>query len=335
MSRPRLVALLVAVALMLLVIAGMVISGGVIGRGWLCGFVLVAMVPIGSLALLLVHGISGGRWGHDLAPVLIPAARSLPLLLLAFLPVIVFRPAIYRWQALDLPPDVLNWYLNPLFFDLRTVLALAAWSALAWSGAWVKPLSAALGLAAHLVLMSLIPADWVLTLPPGSTSAGFGLGFGIEQMAAALAFAAVARPVGDPRADRDLAGLIVTTLLGTMYFIYMQFIVIWYGNVPSKVHWYAARATEWWPRLAFLAFLIGAALPFLALLSPLVRGRPGALRVVGGFVLCGVALHIAWLTGPAFGAAALVPGAVAALAIGLALAALATPPATIAKEAAQ
>ena len=49
-----------AAGLALLVIA--LIAGPAAGRGWLCAFVLVSMVPIGALALLLVHGISGGRW---------------------------------------------------------------------------------------------------------------------------------------------------------------------------------------------------------------------------------------------------------------------------------
>lgn len=324
-------ALALALATALLTIAST--SGAVAARGCLSAFVLVSMVPIGSLALLLVHGISGGRWGRDLAPVLIPAARCIPLLFIAFLPVLIFRSSIYRWQDLDLPPDVTRYYLNSPFFDVRTLVALAIWSGLAWCSAWRSELLAGLGLVAHLVLMTFIPADWVLTLPPGSTSAGFGLGFGVEQMGAALAFAAVLAPQGrDTRADSDLAGLLVSTLLGTMYFVYMQFIVIWYGNIPHKVHWYAARAEGGWPLLALIAFLVGAALPFLAILNPIVRREPMALRVVGFFVLSGIALHITWLTVPALGVAALVPAVLAALAMALPMTAAARIP-PIAAEA--
>jgi hypothetical protein len=325
-------ALALALAIALLTIA--MVFGAVAARGWLSAFVLVSMVPIGSLALLLVHGISGGRWGRDLAPVLIPAARCIPLLFIAFLPVLIFRSSIYRWQDLDLPQDVTRFYLNSPFFDVRTLVALAIWSALAWCSVWRSELLAGLGLVAHLVLMTFIPADWILTLPPGSTSAGFGLGFGIEQMGAALAFAAVLAPQGrDTRADSDLAGLLVSTLLGTMYFVYMQFIVIWYGNIPHKVHWYAARADGSWPMLALAAFLVGAALPFLAILNPVVRREPTALRIVGILVLSGIALHITWLTAPALGAAALVPAVLAALAMALPMTAVARIPPIAVKAA--
>lgn len=316
--RARLLALALAIAAMLALLVIAIAFGAVAARGWLCGFVLLSMVPIGSLALLLVHGISGGRWGRDLAPVLIPAARTMPLLLVGFAPVLLFRPLIYQWQDLKLPPDVFAYYLNPSFFDARSIIALAVWSLLAWSGAWRRELSAGLGLIAHLILTSLIPADWVLTLRPGSVSAGFGLGFGIEQMGAALAFAAVMVPQrGDARASRDLAGLIVTTLLGTVYFVYMQFVITWYGNIPDKVHWFADRVHAGWSPVAFAAFMIGAAVPFLAMLNPLVRGAGGALRLVGASVLTGITLHVAWLTVPAFGAGVLGPAVLAAIAMAL------------------
>lgn len=315
----------IAAAAALILVA--LIFGPIAARGWLYAFVFVSMVPIGSLALLMVHGISGGRWGRDLAPMLIPAARCMPLLLVAFLPILLFRADIYRWDELQLPSDVRSYYLNPILFDGRTLLALAVWSGLAWSGVWRRPLSAGLGLVAHLILMTFIPADWVLTLYPGSTSAGFGLGFGIEQIGAALALAAALAPQGhDRRACRDLAGMILSTLLGTMYFIYTQFIVIWYGNIPEKVHWYVARSSDGWSALALAAFVIGAAAPFLAILHPSVRREPALLRLVGVLVLCGIALHVAWLTAPAFGAVSQAPALLAVLAMAMLLVAAARMP---------
>ncbi len=297
---------------------------------WLSAFVLVSMIPVGSLALLLVHGITGGRWGADLAPVLERAAQAMPLLLLLLLPTLILRGRLPGWDLMGAAPDVAPFYLHPLFFDLRSVAAIAIWSYLAWSQAWRRPLAAALGLVAQLVLTSLIPPDWILSLAPGWTSTGFGLGFGIEQMFAALAFAAVLAPQGgDPRANRDLAGLTVTTLLGATYFIYVQFLISWYGNIPERVKWYAVRATPFWQTLAFGAFLLAVALPFLAILHPKLRRAPAPLRAVGILILAGIALHIAWLTGPSSGAAILPP----ALVMSVAMAVFLTAPGTKFKSA--
>lgn len=280
-------------------------------RAWLSAFVLVSMIPVGSLALLLVHGISGGRWGVELAPVLEPAQRTIPFLVLAFVPIIVARRLIYHWTGLGLPHDVLTLYLNPVLFDLRTLIALAFWSVIAWTGAWRRPLTAGLGLVGHLIVMTFIPADWVLTLEPGSVSAGFGLGFGIEQVLAALAFVALIAQQAQERPTRDLAGMLVSALLGTVYFIFMAFLITWYGNIPDKVKWYWAKR-DLWP-LALLAFLVGAALPFLATLNPRVRCDPRLLRATAALVLAGIFLHVSWLTAPSASAFVIVPAAIASL----------------------
>jgi hypothetical protein len=308
---PVLIAVVAAVILILLALG----DEASVARAWLLGFVLISMIPIGSLALLLVNGISGGRWGKDFAPVLVPAARSIPLLFLAFLPIMLFRPLIYQWHALALPYDVRHIYLSPVFFDARTLIGLSIWSVLAWTNAWRNQLFSALGLVAHLIIVTFVPADWVLTLPPGSVSAGFGLGFGIEQMFATLAFTAILAPQGPARANRDLAGIMVTTLLGTVYFFYMAFIITWYGNIPAKVHWYAVRAGNGWALEMLTAFLVGAALPFLAILNPAVRREPSLLRLVGVLVLVGITLHVVWMIIPAFGIVVITPAALAATAI--------------------
>lgn len=287
-------------------------------HGWLSAFAFLSMIPIGSLAMLLVHGISGGRWGGDFAPVLAPAARAMPLFLLAFIPILWLRPLIYEWPAHGVPVDVARDYFNPPFFALRTIVALVIWSILAWREVWKSQLWSGIALVIHGILITFVPADWILSLRPGSSSAGFGLGFGVEQMFAALAFAALLAPQGEnPRANRDLAGMMVTTLLGTVYFFYMQFIITWYGNIPEKVDWYVARTYGVWPVIAFFSFVLGSALPFLGVLHPWVRRSPMPMRWLGALVLTGIALHIAWLTIPAFGYGPVIPALLSLVTIAL------------------
>src|SRR5581483_6737114 len=42
--------------------------------GWLVGFLFWSQLPIGSLVLLLIHALTGGRWGESLRPALAPTA---------------------------------------------------------------------------------------------------------------------------------------------------------------------------------------------------------------------------------------------------------------------
>lgn len=295
-----------------------VIDPALFAQGYLAAFVLVSMVPIGSLILLLAGGLTSRDWTAELGPVLVRSARALPLLPLAFLPVILLRPLIYPWPGDGTPGDVAQLYLNPTFFAARTLLGLLVLCFLAWRNVWKRQASCAIGLVVAAVILSLLPADWVLTLRPRATSAAFGLGFAIEQLLAALGFCAVLAPQArSARANADLAGLILATILGTVYFGYMQFLITWYGNIPDKVHWYALRTAAPWPWLALGGFVVGAALPLLAMLAPRIRHHAAGMRVVGGLVLTGIALHVAWLVLPAMVALAVGPTIIAAVTLGL------------------
>lgn len=302
------------IALLIAGLAAAIIDPTAWAEAWLPAFVLISMIPIGSLGLLMVYGITGGRWGREMAPTLVAAARCLPLLIPAFLPILIFRGRLPHWPLEGAAPDVARLYLNPFIFDLRSLVALGVWSYFAWSGIWRNQATAAAGLVVHLILVSIIPGDWVLTLSPGSTSTGFGLGFGIEQMFAALGLVALLATQGsDPRANRDLGGLIVTTLLAVVYFLYMQFLIEWYGDVPEKVKWFTSRNMGAWPFVDLLAFLVGAAVPFLAILRHDVRRSSARMRWVGGFILLGVTLHVTWLTIPPSGLGALGPAIITVL----------------------
>jgi hypothetical protein len=103
----------------------------------------------------------------------------------------------------------------------------------------------------------------------------------------------------------------------------MQFLIPWYGNVPDKVKWFTLRADGGWAATVAGAFAIGITLPFVAMLNPAVRRSPRALRVVGAVALAGIALHVAWLTAPGFGAAVLPPALAAVLALAALMAAAA------------
>jgi hypothetical protein len=76
---------------------------------------------------LLIHRLTGGRWGTALAPVLMPAAAMVPLLALIFLPLAFGLSAPYRWASDTsvLRPAVAHVYLNQPAFLLRSVSSRA------------------------------------------------------------------------------------------------------------------------------------------------------------------------------------------------------------------
>jgi hypothetical protein len=294
-------------------------------QGWLIAFVFVSGIPIGGLVLLLIHRLTGGRWGIAFAPVLLPAASLVPLVALVFLPLAFGLSAPYRWAAdtSALRPAVAHVYLNQPAFLLRSAVALIGWSVLAVAVVRERctMLMAGLGLAFHAIVISLIAVDWVLSIDSRFSSSAFAAAIAIQQLLSALALAAIAGPQArQPGANADLASLIIATLLGTVYLALISFIVIWYGNLPDKAAWYLLRGRDGWQWLIAAAVVIGALVPLGLLLKQSVRQSRDALRLTGCLILLGVFLHVVWLIAPPFGSGTIVAALIALVAIiGLAL----------------
>ncbi|GJE26658.1 hypothetical protein [Methylobacterium organophilum] len=279
-----------------------------LARGWLVAWIAWSAVPVGSLVLLMIHALTGGRWGETLAPVLRPATALVPLVALAFLGIALGLPATYPWAAgAGAKPDVLQLYLDPTLFLLRAAVTLVGWSLLAWA-CWAGrcgKLVAGLGLSFYGLTISLVAVDWILSVEPGFNSSAFAAGVALHQILAALAFAALVSPAGlDARGASDLAGLMLASLLGVLYLELMSFIVAWYGDLPPKAAWYLKRGESPWGGILIATLLVGGVLPFAMLLFSAVRRSPALLRAVGLVVLLGVALHLAWYVLPAYGAGA-------------------------------
>jgi len=162
-----------------------------VARGWAVAFVWSSMVPVGAIALLLIHRISGGEWGFALAPLLVPAAKAIAVVALASVPVLLFSGQIYDWASPDIPAAVSRFYMTAPFFAFRTVVALCFWSLFAWLPALrATALGAGIGLIGLGIITNLIPVDWVVSSQPGFHSSDFGFEFLIEQILAALGLAA-------------------------------------------------------------------------------------------------------------------------------------------------
>ncbi|WP_271585919.1 hypothetical protein [Bradyrhizobium sp. CCBAU 53415] len=274
-------------------------------RGWLVAFAIWSCAPIGSMALLLIHRLTGGRWGVVAAPVLRTLAAMMPLVAIAFVPVLAGLTDIYPWAATPsrIKPDVTFWYLGQSSFILRALIALIGWCVLGLTFA-VRAggrLPAALGLAFYGFTISMVAVDWFLSVEPHYVSTAFASMIAIQQLLAALAVVAVwgtSHIAGEGRSD--IGKLLMATLLGVVYLEYMTFVVAWYGDLPHKAGWFIERSTAAWTAALVATFALGAILPFAMLLFAGVRGSRAGLRAVGLLLLLGTSMHFAWLLVPAF-----------------------------------
>ena len=191
----------------LLAVLGRFIPIAPLLRGWLVAFAIFGSIPIGSMIWLLIHRLTGGEWGIAAAPVLRPAAAMSPLLIVAFVPVLVGLHQIYPWAAdpTAIPADVAHWYLNGPSFLLRSLIALVGWSFLAvmFAAGLGSRLLAGLGLAFFGLTISLVAVDWYLSLEPHYVATAFAAMIAIQQLLMALAVAAL---IGPPAIEGKVAG---------------------------------------------------------------------------------------------------------------------------------
>src|SRR4051812_14066360 len=129
-------ALIVGAVFMVLLVIGAFFGRGQFFHSYLVGFIFWIGITLGSLALLMLQHLTGGAWGLVIRRVLEASTRTLPLMLLLFIPIIFGLKQIYPWTnpaymqetaALQMKAR----YLNPSFFLMRAAIYFALWSLLA------------------------------------------------------------------------------------------------------------------------------------------------------------------------------------------------------------
>lgn len=314
-------------------IALALLDGTSFTHGWLAAWGLWIGVPIGCSTLLMMHHLTGGRWGWSIRPGVEAATATIPLLALGFVPVLLGL-SVYHWTepgvADEGPKGV---WLGAGFFVGRALGVLACWVGVSlvlvrWSRAGGRPLKlrrlSAAGLPLWVLTVSVAAVDWFGSLDPHWTSSIWGLYVHVGDVLTGLAVAilarlAVERESPDPDALNDLGNLLLAFVVLHAYMAYSQLFITWNGNKPHEVAFYAERWHGAWAWVALALLLCHFALPFLALLLRSVKRRTASLAAVAALVLLARVLDTGWQvlpSGPAAGATTLLAALASVVAIG-------------------
>lgn len=314
---------------------GVLLQPGQMLRSYLVAFLFWTSLALGSLALLMIHTVTGGRWGASIRRLLEAGARTLPLQAVAFLPVAFGVRALYPWAR----PDVMaadphlqhaRLYLNVPFFLLRAAIYFGGWIAVARAFArWsfeqdenpAPAITRKLELLARgsLVLLGLTmtfaAVDWMVGLEApwfstiygmifmgGAILAAFGF---VIPVAAVLATRERLAPVLDADAFHDLGKLMLAFVLLWAYFGFSQLLITWSGNLPEEIPWYVRRFHGGWEWVALALVAFHLALPFAVLLSRDLKRQGHRLARVALLLLVVRWLDLWWLVAPAFAPGAL------------------------------
>lgn len=307
---------------------GLMQSPTVFFRSYLLAFVFWIAFPMGALALLMLHHLTGGGWGFLIRRVLEAATRTLWLLALLYIPLVFGMSRLYLWAQPggagnpEVAPKA--FYLNVPFFVGRSIIYFAVWLGLAallnrWSleqdstgdQRYTARLAglAGPGIVLYGFTISFAAIDWIMSLEPGWFSSIYGMVIIVAQVLVAMAFVIlVARKLAEdspiatiatPVRFNDLGNLLLAFVMLWAYFSFSQFLIIWSGNLPEEISWYVSRGRGSWAALAIVLILFHFAVPFFLLLSRSVK-RHRALSVVASLLIVLTLLDLYWLIVPAF-----------------------------------
>lgn len=278
--------------------------------GWLFTLIMAWSLTTGAICALLTGKLTGGLWAKALADALLPLSRLTPLVGIAFIPLFFFLAQVYPWAAHGAEnPLVGAIYLNEPFIIGRVAIAFIGWSVIAYlvvpMPGTAGQIAAGLSLIFHIVATTLLAYDWILALQPSMTSSVFGAHVAILFLMSAMAFAALFSPLEPEKASKDIAGLLIAMVLGTIYMDYMQYLIIWYGDLKDTNQFYLDRAGLAQQATIGAAFAVGGVLPLAMMLSEESRKSPEMVKAACFFILVGVVLHWCWVIFGLFPAIAL------------------------------
>jgi hypothetical protein len=282
---------------------------------YLSAWLLWFSVACGCLGLLLLHHLSGGRWGIVLRRPMEAAARTIPYVALLAAPLFFGLDRLFVWaDHAQVETDHLLHhkapYLNAPFFTARFVLVVAIFTLYAHllsrrsaaqdaagDGGRAEGMSkiSSVGLLVFVLAMSFLGFDWLMSLDPHWFSSLFGAIFLSGSAIAGLTFLIL---VANALVGREALATVLTgkrfhdfgTLLFAfvMFFTYLgisQFIIAYQGNLPEEVVWFQERFHGGWAWVAAGLLVFHFFFPFLVLLHRPVKRRAALLAQIAGFVL--------------------------------------------------
>jgi hypothetical protein len=288
------IAAALAVSLIVLVIAEPAVL-----EAWLLGFILLAGVSVGALALLLTGHILGEIWLQPIRAELEAIADLVPLVAVLALPILAHPGALYGWVGGDTGTAERDW-LDTEFFVVRSLVYFAAWIAIASLAKRRdrRPLASGIGLVILIPSVSLFVLDWLASREPDWISGLYGPAFAVSQLLAAMALGLLLTLIRPGRPGRVQAESLRIALLAlallTFWIWFTQFVIVWMADLPPESAWYLDRSGPW---LVLQYIAVPALLVAIVLLVPPHAG-PLRLVVITGLVLVQHFAHLVWLIRP-------------------------------------
>ena len=285
---------------------------------WLCAGCFFFTLLIGSLFWIVIHHAVDSAWSVGIRRQLENLSCLLPLLTVLLLPLLFVAPLVWTWMG-ESPSQNRELaekfpYLTVNFFWVRTVVYFVLFGAVAWIFRRNSLTQDVDGAAIHTirnrrVAFFIIPVgaialtfwsfDWIMGLNIRwySTIWGIYIFAGavvgslslIILLANALRSAGYLKQVLTAEHNYALGKFLLAFTLFWSWIAFVQYLLIWYANIPEETAYYTLRTNGSWNTLGILLVAGHFLIPFVLLLFRSPKASAGFLGLVAGWIL---AMHM-------------------------------------------
>jgi hypothetical protein len=304
-------------------------------RGYLVGWLYCVGLAFGSLALAMLNHLVGGGFLLVVRRQLEAATRTIPVLLVAAVPLFFWLPRLYSWAdpAKVRVDKILQWKTHSYLTTWGFIGRLVLYFVIAWVLArLINRMSAEQdrtadpglarrmrmvsgpGLVIYCLAATFASVDWLLSLEPHWSSTMYGFYLIVSQALSGLTFTIVIAfflsqsepmaPLMVKRHFHDYGKLFLALTMMWTYICFSQFLITWAGNLPEEIFWYRHRILSGWGVVAGVVVWCHFALPFVLLLSRDLKLRPRLLATLAAWMLLMRLVDLVWQVEPSYVGAA-------------------------------
>jgi hypothetical protein len=311
--RNRLPQILAAIVLLSLVAWIAAAIWGDTRRAWavlLTNFLFLSCLAAGLVVWPAIVLVSRGTWMGSTRRTALAAVVLLPVCVGVLLVLILGGRYWAPWLGRSLPN---SWWLNAPFLFTRDMIALVAFSLLAWWFVWAvrrggqpKRLAAWL-IFVYTITFSVLGIDLAMGLDPRWYSLVFGIYFFISGLLiAVVAWVLITATVDDnstPDQLSDQSKLVITFSMLTAYLMYCQLLPIWYENMPEETRYLVPRMNyvTHWPNVSIVLLTLVYLGPLVLFLRHDAKRSYTYAGTIAGLILAALWLERWWLVMPSLG----------------------------------
>jgi hypothetical protein len=299
---------------------------------YLVSYSLFLAITLGALFFVLLQHCTRAGWSVVVRRVAEVIAQNVWLMLVLLVPILIGMDHLYHWTdtAAAAHDPLLKGklgYLDSSFFVGRLIAYFVVWGFLAtflYRNSVAQDSSgdpgltlkmervSAVGMVFFALTINFAAFDLLMSLDSHWFSTIFGVYYFAVSVVAFLAIMPktlyglqmknVLPNAVTVEHYHDIGKLLFAFIVFWAYIAFSQYMLIWYANLPEETMWFLKRQTGDWTFVSLMLILGHFLVPFILLISRMIKRRPLPLALTGGFVVLMCWMNIYWLVIPEFSA---------------------------------